>query len=411
MNPFDIKRYEESLAYRREVLKAYKKLFSGVIKESFLVEMINEIETDPRYAGMFYTGETLNKLLSVDSAILGTGFLSLNPCKMIVMNHYVNTASLSDNERGKLQSDKSYKNQLLNDVINMCRVEKISAPTINNSSLEPFLPIIYYLNAVCNLCGIMYDNLLDKNVKVRAPFNNDFNYRFIYILFTKIKSCIKLAEIRATDELMVIFRTLIETFMTYSALWDEEDCAIQSFYEHDQWTFDLNYGNPIPEDLAKTAKSLGVSKVKFINYGWIKELRNYKTAADKTYAISIEGLSKLLDKKYESHMPNFGTELYRFYKACNPQTHGTTILMNFFQLELYIFQNIKVMAKFICSKMSDYLFGVSFSFNGVDLIDELDKAREASDRLYDCISSNGNLLKKTNEDYKKRALCEVKMRS
>lgn len=411
MNPFDTSQFQNPLAYRREVMKAFKKLFSGVIKESFLVEMINEVETDPRYVAMYYNSETFSKLLSVDAAIRGTDFLSLNPCKMIIMNHYVNTVALTDNERGIKQSDKSYKEKLLNDVIGMCRIGKITIPTISNSSLEPFLPIIYYLSAVCNLCGIMYDDLLSKNVKVRTPFNNDFNYRFIYILFVKIKACIKLAEIRATDELMVIFRTLIETFMTYSALWDEKDSAIQSFYQHDQWTFDLNYGNPIPDDLAKAAKNMGTSKIKFINYGWIKDLGDYKTVADKTYAISIEGLSKLLDKKYKEYMPNFGTELYRFYKACNPQTHGTTILMNFFQLELYIFQNICVMTKFICSKMTDCLFGINFFFEGVDLIDELDKAHKASNNLYDRLNSNSDMLSKTNQDYKKRAMCEVKLRS
>ena len=411
MNPFDTSQFQNPLAYRREVMKAFKKLFSGVIKESFLVEMINEVETDPRYVAMYYNSETFSKLLSVDAAIRGTDFLSLNPCKMIIMNHYVNTVALTDNERGIKQSDKSYKEKLLNDVIGMCRIGKITIPTISNSSLEPFLPIIYYLSAVCNLCGIMYDDLLSINVKVRTPFNNDFNYRFIYILFVKIKACIKLAEIRATDELMVIFRTLIETFMTYSALWDEKDSAIQSFYQHDQWTFDLNYGNPIPDDLAKAAKNMGTSKIKFINYGWIKDLGDYKTVADKTYAISIEGLSKLLDKKYKEYMPNFGTELYRFYKACNPQTHGTTILMNFFQLELYIFQNICVMTKFICSKMTDCLFGINFFFEGVDLIDELDKAHKASNNLYDRLNSNSDMLSKTNQDYKKRAMCEVKLRS
>ena len=64
----------------------------------------------------------------------------MNLCKMIVMNHYINTVMFSDEERGKRQGDGTYKNKLVNDVINMYSIEKLAISDFSNSSLEAFMP-------------------------------------------------------------------------------------------------------------------------------------------------------------------------------------------------------------------------------------------------------------------------------
>ncbi len=401
---------DNPVEYKRELYRAFKRIFSGTIKESFLIDMINRVEGDPRYPFIFFGSNDPNQLLSLDYIATGNGFRGTRVCKMIVMCHYANTVFLTDYERGKQQDSKTYKDKLTNDVINMFRLEKLATPDYSNSSLESYLPIIYYTSALTNFLGNKHDELINQKVVANSPFNSDFNYKILYKIFIKIKACINLADIRATDELMVVYRTLIELFMTYATLWDKNDSIINSFYEFDQAAFDNNYKDVIPDHIKLMAKDMGVNEVKFVNYGWIKNLEEYRDLTNKSRTFNMGGLAKILDKKCSYFCPNFGTELYKCYKACNPQTHGTMLIMNYLQLELHIFQNIAVMLKFICEIMSEYLFDFDLKMGDMDLVDELNTALDDSRKVYEWLNSDQKNLDKTNLDYRDRAFCSLRMK-
>ena len=397
-------------AYNRELFRTYKRIFSGVIKETFLIEMINKVQNDPRYGIIFMETNDPNSLLSLDRMVVGKGFNATSTCKMIVMSHYANTVALTDYERGKKQESNLYKDKLTNDVMNMFRIEKLATPDFSNSSLESYLPLIYYISALCNYCGNKYEEFSNNRLAVKAPYNSEFNYRMIYKLIMKIKACINLADIRATDELMVLYRTLIELFMTYAALWDGSDSVINSFYEFDQAAFDYNYSGTIPEPIKIMARDMGADPVKFVNYGWIKNLNEFKNLTNKSRSFNLGGLGKILDKKCGYFCPDLGSELYKFYKTCNPQTHGTMLIMNYLQLELHIFQNIAVMLKFICEIMSKHLFDVDFKYGNIDLIDELNVALNESRKVYDWLNLDDKNLIKTNLEYRNRAIFSMRMK-
>ena len=396
--------------YKKELFKAFRRIFSGTIKESFLIEMIKCVEDDPRYSIIFLGNNNPDELFSMDHIALGKGNNSADICKMIVMNHYVNTVFMTDYERGNQQSSKLYKNKLVEDVIKMFRIERLVVPDFSTASLEAFLPIIYYVTALNNYLGGKYDEIINGRIMAKQPYNTDFNYKILFKLFTKIKACVSLADIRANDELMVVYRTLIELFMTYAALWDKDESTINSFYEFDQATFDYNYDGVIPEHMKLMAKDMGVNEVRFINYGWIKNLDEFKNLPNKPKAISMGGLAKILDKKCGYFCAGFGTELHKFYKACNPQTHGTMLIMNYYQLELHIFQNIAVMLKFITKIMTSNLFDFDVKYGNVDLIDELNNVLNDSRKVYDWLNSDQKNLDKTNVDYRNRAICSIKMK-
>ena len=158
------------------------------------------------------------------------------------------------------------------------------------------------------------------------------------------------------------------------------------------------------------AKDMGINEVKFVNYGWIKNLEEFKDVSNKKTAFSLGGLGKILDKKCGYFCQNFGSELYKFYKACNPQTHGTMLIMNYLQLELHIFQNIAVMLKFICEIMSKHLFDFDFKVNGLDLIDELNTALNDSRKVFDWLNEDQKNLDRTNIEYRNRAICSMRMK-
>lgn len=397
-------------SYRRETLRAYKRIFSGTIKESFLIEMVNKVETDPRYPIIFLKSNNFRELLSIDAILTDKGPSSLSICKMIVMSHYANTVSLPDDLRGKQQESSTYKEKLTNDVINMFLIEKLAASDFSNSALESYLPIIYYTSALTNYLGNKYDEIVGNKIIAKTPYDTDFNNRMIYKLLIKFKAIISLANIAATDELMIVYRSLIELFMTYSALWDQNDSTIKDFYEFDKATFDYNYCGKIPKSYKNAAKDLGANEISYLNYGWIKNLEQYKNFSKKKNPFSIGIFAKILDVKCGYFCPNFGSELYKFYKACNPQIHGTMLVMNYFQLELHIFQNIAVMLKFIANIMSESLFSFDFKYNNLDLIDELNKVLNDSKNVYSWLGESETNLNKTNLDYRNRFICSMRMK-
>ncbi len=400
--------YMDPRTFRQEALKAYKHIFSGTIKESYLGSILRSIEEDYRFNNIFLRNFNPERAFSAEATVLGKNYSSLNVCKMIVMNHYMNTFTLSDSERGKIQEDREYSKKLVNDVIKMCEIETLATSSFSVSSLESFLPIVYYTTALTNFCGNKHSEYFKNKIVTEGPYNISLNSDMLYKIILRIRACCALVDARATDELMILFRSLAELFMTYAALWDKNHTIIESYRAYDKMTFDFNQGEAIPNIIKEKAKKKKADPVKCLNYGWIEELEEYKELPKNKQTYGLNTLAEIVDRKYGK---GFGTELYKIYKTCNPQTHGTTLFMNYFQLELGIFQNIAVMLKFVCRIMSEELFSFDFNVAGVDLIAELNSALDLSRNSSAVLQNNEGILEKTNLDYKSRFICSLRMKS
>ena len=402
------KEFEEIKLIRQNLFKVYRYVFSGVIKETFLIDIYNKIEKDPLFSRLLYKSVNENPL-SFQQVVCGKNAASINICKMIVMVHYMNTIGLSDAERGKKQKDIAYINNLVDEVVKMFQVENIATPHFSNASLETFLPIIYYVSALTNICAEYFDSFVNQQNQMNGSYNIKFNHGMLYKLITKFKACISLVDIRATDELVAVFRTLVELFMSFALFWNENDEAIEEYYLLSETTVNFNRGKGIPDEIKKESKNYKGGAVSFINYGWIRKTKYFSSLNKNDQIMNLGTVAKLLDIKYSELSEEYGTALYEIYKTCNPQTHGTVLFFNYLQLELYIFQNISGMLLLVSDIMSKDLFDFELEFNGSDVLNELlkqkDKAREVSERL----KENKELLAKTNEDYKARAICSVKM--
>lgn len=393
---------------RKKLFSVYRDIFSGVIKETFLIDIYNKVEKDPLFGRLLFASINENPL-SFQQVVCGKNAGSINICKMIVMSHYMNSITLSDVERGQKQKDTTYRNNLVDEVVKMYQIERIATPYFSNASLETFLPIIYYMSAIVNLCGEYFDSFVNGQITINPKYNNQFNHGMLFKLITKFKACISLADIRATDELVAIFRSLAELFMCFALLWDEDEETIKEYYRLNTITLHFNRGKEIPDDVKKESKNYKGGTIQYINYGWIRKINNFNILDEKDKTINLGTLAKLLDIKYSNIMPEYGTTLYQIYKTCNPQTHGTLLFFNYFQLELQIFQNLGVMLSLISKIMSKDLFNFELTFNDLNLAEEFNnqvyKARNVSEYL----SNNKNMFEKTNEDYKARAICSVKM--
>ena len=281
----------------------------------------------------------------------------------------------------------------------------------SDTAFEAYLPIIYYVAALNNYLGNKYDEIVNQNSSDGMSLGMSFKLRMLYKFIMRVKSCVSLADLRATDELMIIYRTTIELFMSYALLWDENDGVIESFYIFDEAASKYNYDGTIPENIVLQAKDSNVSEVKFVNYGWIKNLKEFKTISNKRNIFSVSGLSRVLDIKYKTLRPYLGSDLYKFYKSCNPQTHGTMLLMNYLQLEIHIFQNIAAMLNFICNVILCNISNFNYKITNVDLFEEIDRVIELTNKTLNWLEEDDKNLTKTNLDYRERALCIARMKS
>lgn len=400
---------EENKRFLKEMLKVYKRIFSGTIKESFLCEMIIGIYNDPRYVSIYNFYNSTKEIVSFESVLLGnTHFLNIS--KMIVMAHYANTVTLSEEEKGKLQKDEKYKNKLRNEVLAMYSIQKLATSEYSNSSLEAFLPLIYYFSVLTNFCCLKYDEAIRKNIKVNKEYNDEFNKDIIYKMLIKFRTCIFLADSRAIDELLVVFRSLVELFMCYSALWDQNDAIIKAFYECDEVTREYNISGKIPDKIKSKKKGQSGNIINFMNYGWLDGIDEFRSIKKSLNDYSIKSLSKILDKKCGYFSPKFGSELYKMYKICNSPIHGSLIKMNYFETELYVFQNLSVMLNFICEIISKHLFNFNFTINDISLVEVLENEVNKSRDTYLWLNGVDKNLHKTNIEYQSRALCCMRMK-
>ena len=403
-NPFDLK------DYKHKIMEAYRTIFSGTIKESFLISILSTICTDPRYISVLKL-ELGDKPFSVYNTICGKNHSEINICKMIVMSHYKNTVLLTEQEKGRLQDSQEYRKKLIDEVFDMLQVEKLATFDFSISSLEAFYPLIYYLSALNNLFANTYDELIAKRIQIKPIYNSDFAIKMLSKIIVKIKSCVLLSDLRATDELSIIFRTLAETFMVYALLYNKDTKIIEKYYKFDRASFDYNYTFIVPEEFKKAAEEKHSKLIDYLNYGWIDELDAFKKLNKSNQKYKLGTIAELLDIENANFMKNFGTGLYGLYKSCNPQVHGTSLSTNYFQTELAIFQNIAVMAKFIHKILSNDLFGFELKIDGFDLNTKLDTAKNESINISNWLLNNQTGLDKTNQDYIKRHYAAIKIKS
>lgn len=400
--------------YERTLFKVFREIFSGTIKESFLISMFSKVEHNPRYLEILSNKLNGEPLFSIEASIRGRNTAPINICKMIVMCHYMNVVRLSDSERTTLQNSDSYKEQLANEVLDMFAVENLAASNFNKSSIEPYMPLIFYISAINNYCASVHDWATENKVEVSKPYNNEFNMNLLHKIIMKVKSCIVLADLASTDDLIVVFRSFIELLMTYFVLWDQNEEVLKKFELFDSATFQYNAVQTIPDEMKCLMDEFRVEEkhmVKFINYGWLYYLDEYKKVFKGKNSFSLSRLAKILDVKYGHLNETFGSDLYAIYRACNPQTHGTSLTMNYLELELHIFKNIGVAYKYLIEIISKKFFSFKLDFTGIDLLNKLNASLDQAGKVYMWINGKEERLYKTNIDYRNRVLSSIKLRS
>ena len=387
------------LEQTKQIFDYNKEMLKDIIEASLLEDIFDCVTNDDRFLSYLENTKKEEKIFFNETIFV------TKICKMIAMNHYTEKFIYGLN-KVKIR-EKEYKRKIAEDVLKMIPLERLACYNCNNRSFEIYIPIIFYVSGMNNFLGNKFDEFQSKGVKTEECYNSDFNFSLLYKIIFKIKSCITLVDIRATDELITIFRTLIEMFMIYLSLWNESETAIKSFKKHDNLGFDFNYSKPIPPEIIKEAKKNNVDLIEYINYGWLIKLKNFKKR--KNTKFNLRTLARYLDKKYDYLCKNIGSRLYTFYKMCNPQTHGTLDLMNYFQLELFIFQNIAQMLLMLSHFWCNCLIDFECDYKDINLDDRLSCACEDANVIYDFVNSNEIFLRETNEDFKNRCNTSFKI--
>lgn len=303
------------IVLNKEREKVLRKYFSNYIKQNFLIKVLNKVLCELKgdifnYYDAYIDPEKIvtNDMVSPDYEI----------CKMIVGIHRSNTLFFSEEQLAKIQNDDKYIEKLVQAVIIHIKIRGYAVGYFRNRPIIAgeeyiFYPVPYKLFVL----GINANKLLiDNNEK-----GNKIDLRDFYIkLFNKAITSLTLLENNMLDSAYPICRAIIEIFYklllieNVPGLLNEYNIFID--YDLDRIKNKGKYTDDFIKKFNSRRNTKEKRKSNYLYFGWVDIIEDYHEIV-KNAPYSIEGLNTYLCYH------NFPySSLIKFYKKCNPYTHG-----------------------------------------------------------------------------------------
>ncbi len=377
-----------------------RQIFGKKIKQSFLIEMKEKIVESYEFINLIayvYNISDFDK-----NMVLGYDNWNYDVCKYITMIHFNNTLLLTDDERGSLQKDYSYKDKLFNQVIEAIKLKKYGACGVQHDSIESYFPITYAANAcACYLIGIFNDMIQrKKNLKVK---NSNFQFATLYKILVKIKASLVLIDNCLFEEAYNPLRSAIELFMIYLTAGQSGKDVIDTYTTFVECKSYYQINRQIPEVITKLFNKHNLSNkvtiIDYLNYGWLDSIIEYGYINKSERLYRLKDVAELINMEYQNQIKYFGDILYDMYRSCNQMSHGFIGGINAFNSKIELSQK----CVFVLGQISSIIRPMidseyDFIFNDVDILEYMDKTSNDIEKIMKNISSDK--LEKLNEDYK-----------
>lgn len=405
INPFELKKqFDEMQAFvddvKREENAALKKMFGSKIKQNFLIEMKERILKTSEYNLLAPKVYDIYNLSSY-RLLIGTDNPSFDICKHVTMIHRSNTLLLSDGERASLQNDEKYKKKLEEQVLLQIKLRNYGEEDFTRKSLESFSPIIYFTNVVSNYLTYKFNDIIRTKSK-KNQHNYIFKVQMIHKMIGKFRACCRMIDGRLIEEAYNPLRSLVELIMIFFCISHSEK------YSNEYMKFvgyQLQYQNEIKiSDVLQNKydrrfknSSTKVTIIDYMNFGWLDVIIpefGYINDNEKKYKIRDTAL--LLDMVYKRTFPNMGTILYRYYRECNPMSHGVNNGINYFVSQVTICQKLLFLASLMSKVFKDY-FDIDFILEEINLLSKADELIKDTDTVLKAIEKDEKLNQKVND--------------
>lgn len=389
-------------SYMQDENAALKHIFSGKIKQNFLIKIKSIICDNSSYSEILinnyrFLGTSMEKIMT------GYENRAIDICKFITMNHYFNTLTI-DNEQLKaaFHTNKEYEDILINQVINAIKIRDIALQYNSKSSLEGYYPITYSLYALNNYMGDVVLDRMKKGINPKGK-NGEFKAQMQLKMLHKIKAILVLIDNTLIEESFNSLRSLAELFMIYRALFNSSNRAIEKYNQFVKYQFDYINDKVIAEEVINRVDELNsegykVSKTDYLNFGWLDSILEYGYINKYEKKYRIADVAKLLDMMYRKEMDNLGSTFYTIYRECSLFSHGFNGFLDSYNAKQTVLNRLGIL---VLNLGKDFIeqYEVDFEHNGIHLLQYFNTLYSMQLEYDKKISKNPKLLKKLNDEY------------
>lgn len=334
---------------------------------------------------------------SIEKMLVGSENPSFDICKHITMIHYVNTALLSDEERGSLQSDDKYKKKLEEQVLIQIKLRFFGEVDFTKDSIDSFLPLIYITNVIGNYLTFSLKQIIESKSQIDQN-NYAFKIQILWRIANKIRACCKLIDGRLIEEAYNPLRSMIELAMIFLAIGQDEKYSSEymKFIEYQN-----QYQNTMkmPIELQdkynnRFQKDTKVSIVDYMNFGWLDFIFEFGYIDEQEKKYRIHDVALLLDMVYKNK--KIGSNLYKFYRECNALSHGGIKGVNIFMSRITICKEILFVLDLIRPILKQ-IFNLEFVYHNIDFFEYAMESSKKIDKILKALEIDSKLNEKLNE--------------
>lgn len=366
---------------RRKFDRAIKKFFSKHIKGNFLIEMMHLILNNRSDIIDHYNWD-----ISQETIITGSdNTFHFDLCRAIIGCHSSNIIFLTDEERGALERDDKYKNELLEQVVQNIYLRQYGSQHFRTRPILPGELFLAY-NVPYNTFVMAVRSLEILHTSNKSSVNSTL----YYTIAIKILATLSLLEDGFFDNCYPICRTIIELNLKLLLLeiYPNLEKEYNKFndFEIRQSRCEQEY----PEDfnelyLKRLYKDKG-KKIDYLHYGWVDSIPNYHTIV-KYRPYSINGILNFLREAYGKENENYFDMFEFFYKNCHSYSHGNVglsryPLLYYFEISIMLHNVILPMYSNVCQK-----YEVDSHIDNIDILEKAEKDFSVLNEQYNKKSS------------------------
>lgn len=346
---------------------ALKEKFKSRIKESFLIDVLIQIESEmgPNITSYFHDP---NSTTMSDILIRPETHPEYDICRMVVGCHRANKIFLKDDERGEKQNNSEYKESLVNQVIEHIKLRKYGSVYFRKLQLIQGDEFLYFPVPYKLFVMVVHSFELIHNLQFKRK-------EFYISIFNKSCAALTLLENNFMDSAYSLVRGVIEVFLKLKC--SDSEQTIDECDKFTKWdvekTATRHYPKEFNEQFNKRTSQTKCKKIDYLHYGWVDKIQDYhEIKFEKPY--SVNGLfNYLIETSDTIKMSELFTTLKDLYNQCHGFVHGNIgndgiPLFHYFQISIALFIVVFGSYQLLCDDCK-----VTTDINGVNVIKSINR--------------------------------------
>lgn len=339
-------------SFTRMTDKAFKELFKGEIRGSFLIDVKSKVlqSIAPFMLQLFDLGISEERIAT---GLMANGSCDFEICKVIIGIHHANCVFLTPEEINEKIKDPDYKEQVIRQAVYHVCLRPYAAAFFRAKTLVigerfNFYPVPYMTFAMCTRMNEIF--------RTKGAVNE--SSALISVIMNKSIAALSLVENGHFDTAYMPCRAVIELYVKLLLLRKHPHL----FAEADKFAyFDLQktncsreYSDEFNQLFAKRKNQSCRNKVDYMHFGFVDAIEDYHDIV-RAFPYSTGGVFTYLKAFCDEEESNVLEFLETMYKACHGYTHANVImakypLLHYFEISMILGMIIPSVYKITCDE-------------------------------------------------------------